>query len=237
MKKITLTILAIMTALLIASAACSTEEIDALTTQGNALAEAQGAMEMRVAVLESVAAGADARDEQLRQLMERLVQAEVAKIQVPAGPQGERGEQGAQGIQGPQGERGEQGPQGEQGQRGAQGEQGPHGERGEQGPQGVQGLQGEPGERGPQGVFESPSELHAERIVLGADEAIMVLEGGVDGNAAAIIWYYNMDEFERDLPGGRISVGTSIGEVVIAHWDGAKFIRTCLDKGSWKLCE
>ena len=268
---ITLTILAIMALPLIASAACGAE-IDALTTQGNAVARMQVALEERVAALETNAADSDARDERLLQSVEQLVQAEAAKIQVPAGPQGERGEQGpqgergeqgpqgalgergpqgdrgeqgAQGVQGPQGERGQQGERGERGEQGPQGAQGDRGEQGPQGSQGVQGPQGErgeqglPGERGeqgPQGVFVAPADLRAERIILGKDGAVLVLKGGADGKAASIVWYYDMDDFEKDLPDGRISVGTAIGEVAISHWDGNKYIRTCLNRGSWRSC-
>ena len=253
MKTITLPILAIMAALLIASAACGAE-IDALTAQGNALAQMHVELEARVAKLETGAADSDARDERLLQSVEQRVRAEAAKIQVPPGPQGERGErgpqgdrgeQGPQGAQGPQGERGEQGQRGE---RGEQGHQGPQGERGEQGPQGAQGVQGpqgergeqglpgERGEQGPQGVFVAPAELRAERIVLGKDEMILSIEGGTAETAPAIRWYLSMDEYERDLPNGMIFVGTTSGGVVIAHWDGSKYISTCLDRGSWKSC-
>ena len=268
---ITLMILAIMALPLIASAACGAE-IDALTTQGNAVARMQVALEERVAALETNAADSDARDERLLQSVEQLVQAEAAKIQVPAGPQGERGEQGpqgergeqgpqgalgergpqgdrgeqgAQGVQGPQGERGQQGERGERGEQGPQGAQGDRGEQGPQGSQGVQGPQGErgeqglPGERGeqgPQGVFVSPAELRAERIVLGKDGMVLSIEGGTDETAPAIRWYINMDEYERDLPNGMIFVGTSKAGVVIAHWDGSRYISTCLDRGSWRSC-
>ena len=207
MKTITL-ILAIITATLFASAACGAE-IDALTAQSDALTEARAALDKRVTVLEIDAEGRPARDAETLRRIEELVQVEVAKIQVPAGPRGERGE------------RGEQGPQG------ARGEQGLKGERGEQGPQ---------GEQGPPGVFEPPADLYAERIVLGKDGAVLVLNGGTTEIAASITWYYNMRDFELDLPSGLLSLGTAAGELQVAHWDGEKYIYTCLDKGSWKSC-
>ena len=64
----------------------------------------------------------------------------------------------------------------------------------------------------------------------------MTLEGGADGNAAGIAWYDNMNDYDQDLPAGLIFVGAAKGEVVIAHWNGSKYVATCLDRGSWKSC-
>ena len=50
----------------------------------------------------------------------QMIQAEIAKIELPSGPQGERGERGMQGPPGPQGERGERGTQGPPGPQGEQ---------------------------------------------------------------------------------------------------------------------
>ena len=258
MKTITLLTLAILTTLLAASAACGSE-MDTLAAQNSALVESQTAMERRVTVLEIDAENADERDAELLRSVEQMVQAEVAKIVVPPGPQGERGEQGPQGVrgeQGPQGVRGEQGLRGErglQGPSGARGNQGPQGEQGEQGPQGEQGIQGLRGERGPQGPLGErgllgpqgeqgpagviPSEIHAERIVLHKDGAVMVLDAETEGNAPRIIWYYDMNDYELNSVSGRITFGTNSGEVVVIHWDGARYINTCLDEGAWGPCQ
>ena len=61
----------------------------------------------------------------------RIVQSEIAEMELPEGergPQGEPGEQGPRGEAGPQGERGEQGPQGPRGGQGEGGEQSEPGE-------------------------------------------------------------------------------------------------------------
>ena len=87
-------------------------------------------------------------DEEIR----RIVQSEIAKIDIPAGPQGERGDQGAAGPAGPQGPVGPQGERGDQGVAGPQGLAGPQGERGDAGVAGPQGLAGPQGERGDPGV-------------------------------------------------------------------------------------
>ena len=80
----------------------------------------------------------------------RIVQSEVAKLELPeggqgeAGPQGERGEEGAQGDRGQSGPPGEAGPQGDRGEPGPPGEAGAQGQRGQPGPQGAAGERGEP---------------------------------------------------------------------------------------------
>ena len=92
-------------------------------------------------------------DEQIQ----RIVKAEVAKLELPPGPAGPRGEvgpRGEQGIAGPAGPRGERGFMGSQGERGIAGPTGPQGARGERGftgPQGEQGIAGPAGSRGERG--------------------------------------------------------------------------------------
>ena len=81
-------------------------------------------------------------DDQVR----RIVQSELAKIELPQGPPGPPG------LTGPQGLRGDQGPPGLTGPQGLQGEQGPPGLTGLTGPQGLRGEQGPPGLTGPQGL-------------------------------------------------------------------------------------
>ena len=75
-----------------------------------------------------------------------IVEAEVAKIEPPAGPQGPQGEQG------PKGDKGDDGIQGPKGDTGAQGERGNAGEQGERGPQGLVGADGAVGPAGAPGA-------------------------------------------------------------------------------------
>ena len=83
--------------------------------------------------------------------IQRIVEAEVAKLELPPGPAGPRGEVGPQGEIGPRGERGLTGAQGEQGVAGPAGSRGERGERGFTGPQGEQGVAGPAGSRGERG--------------------------------------------------------------------------------------
>ena len=72
----------------------------------------------------------------------RMVQEEVAKIEVPAGPEGE---QGVQGVPGPEGQEGPEGKQGDPGEDGEPGQDGAPGQDGEAGKPGPEGKQGPPG--------------------------------------------------------------------------------------------
>ena len=97
----------------------------------------------------------------------RIVQSEVAKLELPEGGQGEAGPQGERGEQGLQGERGEEGAQGDRGQSGPPGEAGPQGDRGQSGPSGEAGGQGERGEQGPQGAAGGQGERGEPERVTG----------------------------------------------------------------------
>ena len=76
--------------------------------------------------------------------IQQIVQAEIAKLELPKGERGLQGEAGPQGETGPQGEagpRGEAGPEGERGLQGPQGETGPQGGTGPQGARGAPALE------------------------------------------------------------------------------------------------
>ena len=97
-------------------------------------------------------------DEEIRQ----VVQAEIAKLELPEGERGPQGETGAQGERGPQAEAGAQGERGTQGEAGHQGERGERGPQAEAGSQGERGSQGPEAEAGPQGERGPQGEAGAQ---------------------------------------------------------------------------